>query len=33
MWIAPMKNLPNLLCQKAYSAIDTCLVLFGGLDD
>ena len=26
MWVAPVKGLPNLLCQSAYSAIDSCLV-------
>lgn len=34
MWVAPMKNLPALLCQfqTTYSAIDSCLV-FVELDD
>ena len=33
MWIALMENLRNFLCQSAYSAIDSFLVLFDGLDD
>lgn len=35
MGAAPLKNLPDLLCQRqtAYSANNSCLVLFVGLDN
>lgn len=33
MWVVPMKSLPDLLFQTAYSAIDSYFVLFDGLDD